>query len=286
MNKKRDSATKGVLNLKESEACLTKAEQAVYEYERDQETKIHISPNVINNCSPHFHNQVEIIAVQTSRQQIQINNQHTILKAGELAIADCFDIHSYTYCDAISTVLIIPDRYLTEYKLYKQERSLSTNFIRDPKIYGFCFPLLEQIAYEKNLLTQKGFINTLLGKILDCTGLVSSKQKSQQDLSLIHSILDYIETHYKEDISLNGIAAYFSYSPSHFSRLFCSFFHYSIGDYINTVRLRKFFELKERNPDSPLLDMIMESGFTSIPTFYRLFTKKIGISPSKYFKQT
>ena len=286
MPEKQTVKVNAKLNATESDAATNSAGLPKYEYERDRDTNIHISPDVINNCTPHFHNQLEIIAVQTSSQLVQINEKQSILKAGELAIADCFDVHSYTYCDAISTVLILPDRFLTEYKLYKQDRGLATNFIHDRRVYDETFPLLARIPLEKNPLAQKGLINVLLGRILEYTGLSAQKVNSKQDISLIHNILDYIEQHYAEDLSLKSISAHFSYSPSHFSRLFNSFFHYTLADYVNAVRLRKFFELKEKNPDRPLINLILESGFSSVPTFYRLFTKKLGVSPFKYYKTT
>ena len=270
-------------NLKESEAVMDSARSATYEYERDKETRVHISPDKVNNCSMHFHNQVEIIAVQTSQQLVQINNEQTILHAGEMAVADSFDVHSYTYCDAVSTVLIIPDAYLHEYKLYKQDMSLRSHFIRDKKVYDACFPLLKQIAEEKNTLLQRGLIDVLLGRIVSAVGLVHAPQSSRQDVALIHDILTYIEKHYAENITLQSVAATFSYSSSHFSRLFNAFFHCNIKDYINTVRLRKFFELREASPDKSLIELILESGFSSVPTFYRLFSKKLGMSPFKYF---
>ena len=44
------------------EIVLSTKDQPDYEYARDKETQIHISPDKINNCSPHFHKQEEIIA--------------------------------------------------------------------------------------------------------------------------------------------------------------------------------------------------------------------------------
>ncbi|MFQ9738565.1 MAG: hypothetical protein ACLR06_13155 [Christensenellaceae bacterium] len=43
---------------------------------------------------------------------------------------------------------------------------------------------------------------------------------------------------------------------------------------MSTLRLRKFFELKAQFPDKDLITLIFDSGFSSVPTFYRLFTKK------------
>lgn len=265
------------------EIVVSTKDQPDYEYARDKETQIHISPDKINNCSPHFHKQVEIIALQTSQQYIQINTRQELLSAGELAISDCFDIHSYVYCDAISTVLIIPEAYLADYQLYKGNNRLKTNFVRDRAVFDKCFPLLKQIASASNPLLRKGMVDELLGRIVEAVGVEQTEKESTKELLLIHRILDYLDEHYAEDLSLNTLSDEFGYSPTHFSRLFRKFFDYNLNDYIGTLRLRKFFELKAQFPDKDLITLIFDSGFSSVPTFYRLFTKKMGSSPKKYF---
>ena len=270
-------------NLKKSEAAMNSAHSPTYEYKRDQNPNIHILADRVNNCALHFHNQIEVIAVQTSEQTVQINNCQTVLHAGEMAIADSFDVHAYTYCDAVSTVLIVPDSFLSEYKLYKQDMVLKTNFIRDRSIFDRCFPLLKQAADARNPLSQRGYVDLLLGQIVEHVGFIHAPSSEVKDMGLIREVLLYIEKNYNQDLSLQNIASIFSYSSCHFSRLFNNFLHCNIKDYINTVRLRKFFEMHEENPSIPLLDLILESGFSSVPTFYRLFTKKLGMSPLRYF---
>ena len=272
------------LNLKESDAALMKINEAAFEYERDVNDRFHISDDVINNCSLHFHNQLEILAVQTGDgQKVKINDEERVLYPGDIAVADSFDIHAYTYADAISTVLIIPFAFLRDFEQYKQKRHLATNFISDKKVFDKCFPMLKEIARADNELIQKGLVNTLLGNIAEAAGLSDTRSETSSNINFIREILDYIELHYAENITLNSIASHFSYSPSHFSRLFNNFFFFFITDYVNMVRTRKFFELKETYPNKPLIDLIMESGFSSVPTFYRLFSKKFGVSPHKYF---
>lgn len=271
------------IQLPPLEIVTSTKDQPNYEYERDKKKHIHLSPDKINNCSPHFHKQVEIIAVQTSKQYVQINARQELLYAGQLAISDSFDIHSYIYCDAISTVIIIPDLYLSDYLQYKGNNRLKTNFVRDRAVYDKCFPLLYQINETENPLIRKGLINELLGRIVEATGIEQAEKGSAKELPFIHRVLDYLDEHYAEDLSLNSISKYFGYSPAHFSRLFRKFFGYTLNDYIGTLRLRKFFELKAREPEKDLITLIFDSGFSSVPTFYRLFSQKMGVSPKKYF---
>lgn len=274
------------IQLPPIEIVTSTKDQPDYEYTRDKERHIHLSPDKINNCSPHFHKQVEIIAIQTSKQYVQINTRQELLYAGQLAISDSFDIHSYIYCDAISTVIIIPDLYLSDYQRYKGNNRLKTNFVRDRAVFDKCFPLLHQITEAENPLLRKGLVDELLGRIVEATGIEQAEKGSTKELLLIHRILDYLDEHYAEDLSLNRISGDFGYSPAHFSRLFRKFFGYTLNDYIGTLRLRKFFELKAREPEKDLITLIFDSGFSSVPTFYRLFSQKMGVSPKKYFANT
>lgn len=118
-------------------------------------------------------------------QQVTIGNCTRTLKAGELAVADTFESHSYLYkAGSISTILIIPPVYLTDYFAYKNLGKLSTNFIFDKKIFDECASLVEKINTSENLLLRKGYINVLLGILPNTANF-----RPQQDTSKTRSTL-------------------------------------------------------------------------------------------------
>jgi len=57
----------------------------------------------------------------------------------------------------------------------------------------------------------------------------------------------------------------------------------NFNDFINEFRIRDFCEKIENEPDeTPILEMLLESGFNSKSTFNDVFKKKTGVTPSEY----
>ena len=53
-------------------------------------------------------------------------------------------------------------------------------------------------------------------------------------------------------------------------------------EYINYLRLEYFRQLAAENPKSNVKELMFACGFTSRATFYRNFSEKYGVSPSKF----
>lgn len=273
-------------NLSSSHFIHKKMNLPFFEYTREeQSTHIECMGPRENNCTSHFHSHIEIFLLHKGKQQVTINNRTEILKAGQLSVADTLEPHSYLYkAGSISTVFIIPPIYLTDYFTYKNSGKLGTNFIMDKKIYDECVDLVEKITSSQNLLSQKGYINVMLGIITKYCKILPPPQHIRNEVDFVSSVLEYISANITENITQASIAQAFNYSVSHFSKKFNAIFNCPLNHYLNEVRLTKFLELKELHPDMALTTLIMESGFQSTTSFYRYFAKKLGVPPSKFFK--
>ena len=56
----------------------------------------------------------------------------------------------------------------------------------------------------------------------------------------------------------------------------------NLNGYINSIRLEYALRLMRENPDLPIKAVAFDSGFRCLRTFYRLFLKKYGVTPTKY----
>ncbi|MEC0111314.1 response regulator [Paenibacillus taichungensis] len=101
---------------------------------------------------------------------------------------------------------------------------------------------------------------------------------------LVTRACEYIQSHYKDDISLMEMAAYSAVSVSHFSLLFKQYTGESLVSYINNVRIEKAKKLLLNTNDK--VYMIAENtGFSSQPYFIRVFKSLTGMTPSEYRKR-
>ena len=73
------------------------------------------------------------------------------------------------------------------------------------------------------------------------------------------------------------------YSPNYVAESFRSCFQMGLSRYINTVRLKNAMALM-RKGEKNVTECAMESGFSSLRTFYRVFTEELGCTPREYLK--
>ena len=95
------------------------------------------------------------------------------------------------------------------------------------------------------------------------------------------SLLKYIEQNYTSPITLDELADMAGYSKYHFSRLFKKYCHASFIDYLNRRRV-KAAELMLVNDDISVTDAALQSGFSSLTTFNRVFREVKGCTPSEF----
>lgn len=100
---------------------------------------------------------------------------------------------------------------------------------------------------------------------------------------LIDNVIAEIRTHYTEDISLTSLAAKYSVSMGHLSKIIKEHLQVNFSDYIASLRIQRAKELL--SDDSLSIQEIAEIvGYDDYFYFTKVFKKVEGISPSKYRK--
>lgn len=134
---------------------------------------------------------------------------------------------------------------------------------------------------QKNDMLARGYLYVILGIVTEHISLEETDAPIGNDLSC--RLLFYLNSHYRQDISLNTLSAEFGYSPSHLSRYFKSCFGVGVGQYVNLLRLHKALLLMQETRHSHTY-CALESGFSSLRTFYRAFQKEFGCAPGEYLR--
>jgi AraC-like DNA-binding protein len=260
--------------------------KAMYEIERDRDNKIRISESEINNCYPHFHQQIELLYILKGAKKIAINNNSDYLTEKQFAICDSFDIHSY-YNDPTSNslVVIIPYTYFDNYYLFKKNRTLESNFIKDEKITKKIFLAMNELSNYNNGndVLVRGLINTILGIVLEEIPLITKSK--QDDLEFIKNLLIYIDENFTEEISLCSLCEHFNYSRSYLSRTFNKYVKCNLTEYLNRLRSRYVINILKENPANKLSDTVFNAGFSSMQTFFRTFKKEYDQTLTEYLEK-
>lgn len=101
---------------------------------------------------------------------------------------------------------------------------------------------------------------------------------------LANQAIEYIQKHYAEDITVQGIADVLSVNRSHLSREFSNHLNLSIKEYLQGTRINRAAFLLSKTDES-VENIAYQSGFHSLVVFSRMFKKSTGETATEYRKR-
>lgn len=96
-----------------------------------------------------------------------------------------------------------------------------------------------------------------------------------------YKVIDYIERHYKEPITLDDLCRVVHFAKSHLTQRFKEKWGIPPIQYVNFVRIEKA-KILLKNTDESITDIAKSVGFASIHYFSRHFKQKENLSPGEY----
>ncbi len=93
--------------------------------------------------------------------------------------------------------------------------------------------------------------------------------------------LDYVNTNYMDDVTLDSLAAYAGFSRYTLSRMFRQHTGLTFTQYLNDRRVSMAMELLA-STRMPVTQVALQCGFNSIATFNRVFRELRGCTPTQY----
>lgn len=108
--------------------------------------------------------------------------------------------------------------------------------------------------------------------------------KAAEELSgaaAAYHVKEYIDEHYNRSISMEALAARFSYSPYYIAHEFKKMFGVSTMQYLVQRRLGEAQILLMKS-DQPVVEISREVGYENVNNFFVQFKKFVGMSPNTY----
>ena len=99
-----------------------------------------------------------------------------------------------------------------------------------------------------------------------------------------NAVVQWIEAHYAEDISLESVADQFHITPVHLSRWFKKENDVNVSTFLAALRIAHARELLDADPSIRNADLAARVGMASVLTFTRQFKSQTGMTPDQYRK--
>jgi AraC-type DNA-binding domain-containing proteins len=251
---------------------------------------------------PHWHEEIEVILPLSNYYNVKMGLSgeiHSIYKNDIIIISPCemhtifapphgerliinINLNSYINLKGLSVLIntLSPYRIIREKDNPELSQELQEYLLQIEKEYN-----KKDLFCDASIYSYFSRFLVTLGRT-DTGNVVPVKQKTKHKVQYAEKFADvcyYINEHYTESLNVEDVAAYIGFSKFHFCRLFnelvgCTFHNYVINCQLSHAqRLLSSFSI-------PITDIALQSGFSSLPTFNRIFKERKQCSPSEYRK--
>lgn len=249
--------------------------------------------------SAHWHTAMEVIIPLENDYMVSVNDKTYHLLPHDILMIAPGEIHTLSAPETgIRNIYMIDLSFLTKIKGFASIQSFISPSIHitqstHPKIHKSILNQFLHIAaeYFRDKEYCEMTIYSVILKIFSELGYCRMQDselfahcrndKKKEYIQKINIVLDYIDINYAEDIHLEKMADMAGFSKYHFSRLFTQYTGHTFCDYLNLRRIRAAESLLSGN-ELTVTEVAMQSGFSSIATFNRVFKTLNNCSPSEY----
>lgn len=246
--------------------------------------------------TPHFHDMNEMLFTMNDDSVMYINHDEFPIRAGTLIFIAQGSLHAKINSDfrqINSYVVHYPATLLDELStstadLHNRFADLNTCIQFDTSDIGRVLGLFQQMDFDSkadasslhNLLCFAGILLTASSR-LDNGQTVEPTHFIHEDKWLA-PILNYIDSHLTEPLTLDELAARFFISKGSLCHAFKRKTNFTIVTYINMQRIRYACILLRQGVS--VQETCYRSGFTTVEHFIRTFSAYVDTTPGKYAK--
>jgi len=241
----------------------------------------------------HWHDRVELLYITAGELVVHLDDSQAEVSAGQVAVfcprmlhggfagengvtfhAIMFDLDNFYNKTPAS------EKYLAG--LLRNEVYFQT-VTANEYITKVVKQLVERLTVkdEENPLLVIGLIYEIVGNLYQF-GKESIKpiQKIGENF---RNVLEYINTHFTEDISTKSLSQRFGYNETYFCRRFKEVTGITLMKYIQILRMELAQKLL-KNTEKGVAEIALECGFTDISYFSNCFKRQVGLAPKEFRK--
>ena len=270
------------------------AENFGYEMVRFDNENINIFAAQLCRCEPHWHSASEFMFVLDGGFAVTVNATMVELRTGGMIFINSDEIHSLESLGPNGIVLTVqfsPELFAAIGRKLNIQYSVASSPDYGEKDAAVARLLAEVLGDSLSGSATDPFrrmssIYMLLSELGNAGTTVDESDAAsfrRDDQLLVKDGIEYINSHYAEDLSLDRLAKRACLSYHHYSRMFKKYSGYNFKDYLNYVRVNKArFLLK--NTHVPITEISYLCGFSEHKYFIAVFRKYHAMTPTEFRK--
>ena len=247
----------------------------------------------------HWHPECEIIRILSGSFTLSLDGQSHECNPGDVIFVNDGQLHGGTPHNCIYECFLFDMKYLLKNNHVLAHRinnfTSHTDVIRsylseeDDGLHEVLSDLSTSMSNKDS-----GYEFSVLGALYSFIGIIIRRSLYTHELvplvgnthSLQHlkDVLDHIEYHYNEDITLQDLADIANMNHKYFCRFFKEMTQRTPIDYLNYYRIECACNML-LNSDKSIADIAVACGFSDTSYFIRTFKKYKATTPKQYTKQ-
>lgn len=241
--------------------------------------------------SRHWHRSIEIFLVLEGRMDFYIDSRLHRLSEGQFILVNSNEVHSIDCPDPNFTLVLQIPRGLFETCIDDVD---NLQFSRSGADDAALAVLIRRMQ-EAYACRQSGYLFQILGDFYQLMYLLvtdyrilevdEQRKKQNRNLDRLSHITNYIQANYREDLTLEGVAHIFGFSPAYLSRMFQKYAGINYKTYISDLRTQAGYRLL-MNTDLQVGEIALECGFPDSRSFAKAFRRRFGLPPAEYRRKS
>lgn len=239
----------------------------------------------------HWHNSIEITYVVKGEKIQRMENDEIVAKEGTLLLVNSGVSHDIDVKKGIEGIVLLIDRKFINHvcpKAIGKRFDLDKNLEVKQRIIEILLKIYKREAKENKLIDTYidvlTIIDLLTNYLIDDKYYVQEKHDDEL-YELVIEVINYIDTNYKQKISLNELSVLTNYNKSYLSTIFKKKMGISIFEYIKNVRIQHCLDDLKYSGES-IVNIALNNGFPNIQAFNRTFKEFFQMTPKQYRKKT
>ncbi len=237
------------------------------------------------NVPPHWHDYLELEFI-TDGRAVQVYNGETYqLCRGSMYMLSYCDYHSFSAVDDVTLISIRFKDSLLDNKIARHIKIKPNRLVHNYE-EGETNEIISKIkALDKETLNSQIYTDIIKSGIISelVVSLIrsSSDSASENIPQLIQQAVAFVNTNFREKLTLGDIAKELSVSVNYLGSLFRKYLNTSFNEHLNNVRLKYACNLL-LTTDLTVKEIAFESGYGSAEYFSYAFKKLMNMSPGAY----